>query len=480
MQSRVMDTKWAGFEGLCKSVLMLLVVGAWVAAGAQPLLPYDPDDKARPENTARASDVREATVRVSLEKSKPLLTIAPQFYGLNIHAGTAKFELANRDVLRVLSPDAVRIMTNHRVDWSLEGRGRTSYPLSPKQGVFDWGPLDELVDGALAIGAVPYLTIGFGPPDWLKSENSTKRMPPVRSRLDEYASFMAQIAERYHKRVVPGGLRISVENEPENVGFLLEDYSELFNRAYKKIKSVDSSIQVGGPSIGYAMWPQQAGRSLSFSQSVGLLRPRIQPDFFDWHIYSYTSKNILKTVDLVKASYGSKMPLVISELNRDWRYSGPQLAKSVEANTGWESVAWFADTYDKLQRAGVSQAFYFAWRSNALGLVDNRFKVIRPSFYIYWALTNIMGRERVQCDTGTPELGCIATSDKGGVRTLIYNSSKNDVAIAFSQKPSAELVRFDRSWYEDNRRIGAKLAVPGRSKTVALVVPRGGFVIYGH
>lgn len=466
--------------GSLRVALCIAAAGAWCAAHAQPLLSYDPDDKASAKSVPRAATAAQSAVRVTLDKSRRLTTIGPQFYGLNVHPGTAKLELANKQILKLLKPDAIRIMTNQRADWSVEGKGRTAYELSPRSGVFDWGPLDALVDGTLEVGAVPYLTIGFGPPEWLKPEKSSKRMPPVNSKLEDYAEFMAQIAERYHKKVGTRPLRISVENEPENVGYLLQDYADLFNKAYKKIKAVDPAIQVGGPSIGYAMWPQQDGRRLSFGQSVGLLKSRVQPDFFDWHIYAYTSKNILKTVSVVKEAYGAKKPMVISELNRDWRYGGPAVAKSVEANTGWESVGWFADAYDKLQREGLDQLFYFAWRSNALGLVDDRLKVVRPNFFIFWALTNVMGRQRVQCDTGAPELGCIATLDKGGVRTLVYNTGDANAVITFNQLPKTEVTRFDRAWYERNKVIGATLAVPPGSKEVSLAVPAGGFVVYAH
>lgn len=407
-----------------------LALAVFLAAGysiaGQEMEYYDP--AAQPNKTPSPTS---EVVTVTIEPNKPLLTIPKYFYGLNIHPGSAKYEFARIDLLKALKPDSIRIMTRMRSDWPPNGQGRQVTHLSPERGVMDWRELDLIIDDIIAIGAVPYLALGFGPPHWMtNAQNPMERQPPKQEYIDEYADFMAEIVKRYVKEKKLPIDSVTVENEPENVHYAIEDYAKLFRLAKIKIQNVAPNIRVGGPTIGYAKWVQPDGSSLGFSTSLNKLKSQgANFDFIDWHIYSTSSQTVLDTVKAVRQTYGKDTPLIISELNRDWRYSGPMVAQSRENNTNQGSVAWLATLYDELQLAGVERTYYFAWRENNLGLVDAQSNMRRPNYYLFMAMTNHLGRKRVKATVSNPAIGCIATNDNGETRAILYNKTDKEIKI---------------------------------------------------
>lgn len=434
------------------------------------MLPYDLDEAPQ----TRAIPVTKlAQINVDLGARTP---IPPLFYGLNVQPGTVRTEFTHELALRTLKPDTIRIMTNFRADWFKGDSRRHLHQLSSRKGEYNWKELDLLVAKITDVGAVPHLSLGFGPPVWLQSDTSRKRSPPPRERLGEYADFMEAIVSRYSPKIGKN-LRVSIENEPENVGYQFDDYLELYSLAHKKIKRNHPQIMTGGPAIGYAAWPQKNGKKLSFSHTMSLLkRADIPLDFIDWHIYSHNSQSVIRTVDVVRRTHPSTR-MVISELNRDWRYSGISGAEtSKKANTSWESVSWLASTLDQLQQKGVDQVFYFGWREQHLGLIDrdgNR----RPAYYLYWALTNIMGKEKVACRTAHPQVGCIATTKSDGNYVLLYNSAPLPIQADINLGVAAEeIVNFSEGWHKKHHS-GEKLPYVNFKNSRSNTIPAGGFLI---
>lgn len=449
------------------------------------LLDYNPEFG----NTEQL-DAPDSVVEVRIDRSKTLMTIPARFYGINIHPGSSKYEFARPELLRALKPDAVRIMTLMRADWPPDRSGRKLSPISRGPALFDWSELDLLVDNIVSVGAEPYLALGFGPPSWLSGAPAEwVRWPPPRARIPEYADFMATIVERYATQKSAPIRRVTVDNEPENVGYSIEDYMSLVRLAKLRIKERAPHVEVGGPAIGYAYWPQPARDRLSFAKATAEFAQSDTPfDFYDWHIYSVKPEPVLRTVDTVKQEYGSRIPLVLSEINRDWRYGGPARQKSQENNTGWASVAWLAYLYDHLQLAGVDQVFYFAWRENTLGLVSADSSQLRPNFYLFAALTNSLGRTRLLASSTHPAIGCIATETPAGkVTALLYNRADKAISVqAQLGAPIRSVHAFDKDWYMSHSRVnpspsdpsfvGRPVDLPASGKQV-FAIPRGGFVI---
>lgn len=460
---------------------IVLILTSIANAYAQGLSYYD-------SNISVAKSVVPLTdvVSIDIKKDSHFLDIPAKFYGVNIHPGSTKYELPLPELLRNLKPDAVRVMTLMRVDWPGTGTGRILSAVAPIQGQFDWKELDLLVQAIVSAGADPYLSLGFGPPDWISGGNSPiDRKPPLPDRLNDYADLMATITHRY---VVEKGYpvkRVSIDNEPENVGYAIDDYIKLVNLARAKIKARVPSVEVGGPAIGYATWKQPGSKPLHFSESASRFHKAATPfDFFDWHIYATSPDTVMKTVKAVRGVYGKTMPLVISELNRDWRYAGEHRSVSMQNNTGWESVAWLASLYDQLQVAGVDQVFYFAWREQTLGLVDARTTTLRPNYFLFSALTNLMGRQRVVASSSYPAIGVIATNDKGVVSALVYNLSDRDASVKLSGAVLKPVLSFSQSVYESNRGVHSSLIAKVSQRAAVTVlneatfrVPAGGFLI---
>lgn len=427
-----------------------LVVCATGPSQASELLYYDPTGTPT-EHKAPEAD----SVTITFHRDKHLLTIPPKFYGVNIHPGSAAYEIAQIDVLKALKPDAIRIMTRMRVDWPADKSGRIVTPLSPAPGVYDWNALDLLIRSIVAVGAEPYLALGFGPPHWMTdSPDLSSRRPPLPEYLSEYAEMMASIVERYVVEKKWPIRRVTIENEPENVGYDIDTYIELSKAARRAIKQRVPNVEIGGPAIGYAMWPQSNGRSISFHSATNILSKETKLfDFYDWHIYSTTTDPILKTVETVQRAYGSELPLVISELNRDWRYSGEYKKVSQKNNTEWSSVSWLAETLDRLQLSGVDQVFYFAWRESTLGLVDARFNELRPNYHLLSVMINELGRKRIEATFSNNSVGTIATIENNKISALIYNKTTTEVSVNTNAKEEIEIRLYDKKWHAENKNI---------------------------
>jgi len=426
-----------------------------------------------------------ATVNVDVQLNQPLKTIPSNFYGINIHPGSAKYEFANPALLKALKPDSIRVMTRHRTDWLPNGTGLKIYLLSPAQNTYDWTELDNLVTAITNIGAEPYLTLGFGPPHWLTGSASlTDRKPPPPAHLTQYADYMAAIVKHYADQKNLKLRAVSIENEPENVGYAVDTYMQLARLAQTKIRQAAPGIKIGGPSTGYALWGQPDNSTLSFSQSTELMHGANLPfDYFDWHVYSTSAETVLRTARFVKGLYGDNFPLVISELNRDWRYSGPEAVLSKKNNTTWGSVSWMAYVYDNLQTLGVNQVFYFAWRENNLGLVDSRLEEARPNYFLLRAFTQHLGRSRIKTTSSSPVIGCIATSDNG-LRMLVYNRVQIDVKVKLSglQAGTFYTSAYGKDWIENNKSLMSgtpppEPAVVTHDSADTVTIPAGGFVL---
>jgi hypothetical protein len=443
---------------------------------------FDPAATKDPELT----NIPTTAVSVEVQQGQPLKTIPSNFYGLNIHPGSAKYEIAaNPVLLKALKPDAIRVMTRHRTDWLPNATGVKIYLLAPSQNTYDWTELDNLVKSIVDLGAEPYLTLGFGPPHWINGSTSlTARKPPPAARVAEYADYMAAIVKRYADQKNLRLRSVSVENEPENVGYPVDVYMQLAREAQARIRQAAPGIKIGGPSTGYALWGQPDKSTLSFSQSTAMMHGANLPfDFFDWHVYSTSAETILRTVRYVKSLYGNSFPLVISELNRDWRYSGAEAAISKLNNTSWGSVSWMAYVYDNLQTLGVSQVFYFAWRENNLGLVDSKLEEARPNYFLLRAFTQNLGRFRVKTISSSPVIGAIATTDNG-LQMLVYNRVSLDVKVKLAGLQAGVFYTstYDKDWVANNKRIPAG-GVPGEPPAVlhdsaaTITIPAGGFVL---
>lgn len=395
---------------------------------------------------------------VDVRPDRELIGISNMFYGINVHPGTIDEEIKYPRLFDRLGADTARVMVMRRVNWS---GGRKEYPLSIGPNEVDWTLLDDLIYGLKRSVKGLHVVLGYGPPDWIRRREGGRELsPPQDKYFMVYRDLLIGVASRYATKAQgEGSIYFSVENEPENVGYTLGQYLELFNEVRAGSKFFPDSVKVGGPAIGYAYWKQSGSISYSFSHSVDALsKSGFSPDFFDWHVYSTSPDVISKTVDVVREKFVTQ-PLIVSEFNRNWRYSaGDGYARAVEDNTGWSSVSWFLEVVDRLQLKGVDRAIYFTWRDDSLGLIDKRSRYIRPVYFPFQVLARDLARRRVECSSSSGALGCIATESEGRRAIVLYNKSDNDVSVDLraGEWSIREFFRYDQDWYESNKAISGE------------------------
>jgi hypothetical protein len=401
----------------------------------------------------------EKPVHIDIDFITPLINISPDFYGINVHPVPASVAFRDQDLIAQLKPDVIRIMGSHRTHWYRDANNKTvrvDSTISPAQGVYDFTELDALGQGIHDIDAKPYLAIGFGAPEWLADATGSKRLRRVtQERLPEYAQYMADVIKHLN---VDKGYNIkwvTIDNEPENLQYSIEEYVTLVTLATAAIKSVDPAIQICGPVTGYAIWEQPDGRKISFSSSLQMLKDAgMDYDGIDWHIYATNPSLVFKTVDIVKKIYPTK-PLIISELNRDWRYAGDAGKLSAQRNTGWYSVAWLANCFDQLQQMGVSQVHYFCLGNSFFGLMDYHHTQVHPNYHLFKLMTTQLGRQRVHATSNDPAIGVIATNDNHQSSVLIYNRAQESVTVSYTipAKGNVQCWTLDEPWFEANKTI---------------------------
>lgn len=394
-------------------------------------------------------------VDVNVFPEKHLVRIPRQFYGVNCHTGPAFIHFKNPEVIKALNLDMIRIMVNRRTWWD-EGKRIDRY-LSPKRGHFEWEHLDGLINAIKAADAEPYVSLGFGAPPWLNGGEGKRFPRPSREQIPEFSGYLATVVKHLNVDKHYNIKWFSIENEPENVEYPLEDYVYLATNAMAAIKAVDGSVQLTGPVTGYASWLQADGSSLTFEQSLRKLHDSgVGFDGIDWHMYSHSPDAICETALIIKDVYGEDMPMILSELNLDWRYTASKGGEqSRVSNTSWESTLWLSRLYDLLQQDGVDKTFYFCLSNDVFGFLDYRQNEVRPNYYTLWLMTNLLGRDRVAATTSHPAIGVIATKDK---RTLfLYNLADVDVDvnIAFPETNFSldQHFIYTKSWYEQNKAI---------------------------
>ena len=138
----------------------------------------------------------------------------------------------------------------------------------PSPGQYDWSTLDARIQLIRSTGGVPVITLCCSP-DWMKggaygtTDWSLLEVAPLPSHYADFASLAKMVAQRY-----PDVTHFQVWNEMK--GFWnsslnrwdFEGYTNLYNQVYDALKSVNPSIQVGGPYVIMLNDPAKQGSSV--------------------------------------------------------------------------------------------------------------------------------------------------------------------------------------------------------------------------
>ena len=250
--------------------------------------------------------------------------------------------------------------------------------------VYNFTYLDQIYDGLLANGVRPFVEIGFMPrklasrldehPFWYKPIVSP---PKDYGRWDRLIQNFAQhLIDRYGIEEVSQWY-FEVWNEP-NIDFWTGEpkqatYFELYEHTARALKSVNTSLRVGGPSTAAADW---ADDFLAY-----VAKSKVPVDFVSSHAYGDDTvenlfhshedipmdhrvcRAIKKVKDQIKASAFPDLPLLWTEwsvpsfgdayIARDTHYVAAGLAENIRQCDGLVEMMSYWTFSDVFEESGV-------------------------------------------------------------------------------------------------------------------------------
>jgi hypothetical protein len=123
---------------------------------------------------------------------------------------------------------------------------------NPAPGVYDWRTLDRRIALIRSMGAQPVITLCCAP-DWMTGDGTGSRYPkkpPTPDHYDDFAALARRIALRYpdvRHYVVWNEMKGFWDRSARNWDY--RAYTEMYNRVWTALKSVNPHIRVGGPYL---------------------------------------------------------------------------------------------------------------------------------------------------------------------------------------------------------------------------------------
>jgi xylan 1,4-beta-xylosidase len=161
----------------------------------------------------------------------------------------------------------------------------------PKEPRTNWQNVDYVIDSLLDRGVFPMFTTCFVPgamasgPDTVFTTKASTSLPKDWRQWDALVREAVQHAVDRYSLAIVREWHFEVWNEPNLHGWFWAgtqaDYFELWRTTFHAIKSVDSSLRVGGPSTARAQWLDDL---LAFGA-----KHDCTPDYLITHIYNNDS-----------------------------------------------------------------------------------------------------------------------------------------------------------------------------------------------
>lgn len=163
--------------------------------------------------------------------------------------------------------------------------------LEPGTPRSNWQVVDYVIDSLLDRGLNPMYTTSFMPGALARGPTSVFSTPSRTSPPSDWAAWERLVRDGVAHAVSRYGLgtvrswKFEVWNEPNLSGWFWggdqSDFFELWSRTFRAIKSVDASLQVGGPSCGRAAWIEELMHHGA--------QHDCRPDYLIAHIYNNDS-----------------------------------------------------------------------------------------------------------------------------------------------------------------------------------------------
>jgi xylan 1,4-beta-xylosidase len=195
--------------------------------------------------------------------------------------------------------------------------------LEPKQPRTNWQTVDYVMDSLADRGLQPVFTTSFVPSAMASGPVTVFSTKAHTSPPKDWAQWEAFVRDAVQHAVDRYSLDVvrrwpfEVWNEPNLHGWFwggdLSDFNRLWETTYRAIKSVDSSLRVGGPSTGRAEWLEEL---IDFGQ-----KHDCPPDYLITHIYNNDSAadHPLAPFDPTATTRGSKSPTFAADIMRNVR-----------------------------------------------------------------------------------------------------------------------------------------------------------------
>jgi xylan 1,4-beta-xylosidase len=309
--------------------------------------------------------------------------------------------------------------------------------------VYNFSYVDQIYDGLLANHVRPFIELSFTPkklasdpnalhPFWYKQNVAPPKDWGKWEQLVE--TFARHLVERYGIEEVAQWY-FEVWNEP-NLDFWAGSpkeatYYELYDRAARAIKRVNSRLRVGGPATAQAAW---VDRFLAHCKEKN-----VSVDFASTHVYGNdkaedvfgTHENIPRTRmvcravkkvhDQIAASPYPNIPLIWSEFNAsymnepavtDTAFVGPWMADTIRQCDGLTEMMSYWTFSDVFEEQGVVKTPFYG----GFGLLAER--SIPKAAFNDFALLHQLGDVRLEVHSDS---ALVTRRSDGGVAIAVWN-----------------------------------------------------------
>jgi len=309
--------------------------------------------------------------------------------------------------------------------------------------VYNFSYVDQIYDGLLANHVRPFIELSFTPkklasdpnalhPFWYKQNVAPPKDWGKWEQLVE--TFARHLVERYGIEEVAQWY-FEVWNEP-NLDFWAGSpkeatYYELYDRAARAIKRVNSRLRVGGPATAQAAW---VDRFLAHCKEKN-----VSVDFASTHVYGNdkaedvfgTHENIPRTRmvcravkkvhDQIAASPYPNTPLIWSEFNAsymnepavtDTAFIGPWMADTIRECDGLTEMMSYWTFSDVFEEQGVVKTPFYG----GFGLLGER--SIPKAAFNDFALLHQLGDVRLEVNSDS---ALVTRRSDGGVAIAVWN-----------------------------------------------------------
>lgn len=267
-----------------------------------------------------------------------------------------------------------------------------------EDGNYDFTNLDSFVNAALESGATPYMAFAFAPDEMGSGRGLGNADVPRDSKA--FAAYCREVVSHYNWMCENGhmaeecdvdGWYWEIWNEPY-WDYWWEDstYVELYNDAYREIKSVEPNTKVGGYSYRFLTADDEARVRLWLEEAIGI-------DFISIHAYGNypispaNDEFCITNLDsqMIKGFYQQemigtsqklfydRMVRLQEDIDRHYKRGNPEIIMSeLGPNWNWKYepyldeqyvAAWYASAMAWMIKSGaVDKEFYYSGTSNQL------------------------------------------------------------------------------------------------------------------